>query len=134
MASVAYEMAGYKPSYANASTLKKVSKVKDRIETLKQEALSAAELDKDKLLGQFMKVYEMAVKKDNLNVASATLERLAKAAGLWTERTETTQRAQTREQTVEQLEQLDIQDPVVKALVDALKRPGDVHKEGEKTQ
>lgn len=92
MAAHAYRLAGYKAkgdaAYVSACQILGNRKVKERLEELEKEAIDAAELTKDKIMGQFLDVLSKAKGANNWNVASATLERIAKFAGLWTDKHE----------------------------------------------
>ena len=78
IAAVAYRNAGYEAkgetAYSCAFQVMRSKRVKDRIRELKAQAIDAAELTKDRLLGASWDLYLLAIEQGNLSVAGVMLE------------------------------------------------------------
>lgn len=92
IAGEAYRRAGYRSTgeaiYFNASRLKAMDKVKSRIEELTDQAIDAADLTKDKLLGRAVEIMNRAKEQGNVGAEGQMLERLLKVTGAWVEKRE----------------------------------------------
>jgi phage terminase small subunit len=87
-ASTAYALAGYKPSDANASTLRGNQKVKERLAELQAEAAQTNSYSVEKIIAMIIEDRNFARKNGQAAAAGSATERLAKVLGLWVDRKE----------------------------------------------
>lgn len=79
----AYQIAGYAPNRGNASTLKSNQSVEERVTELLNRSAAKAETTVERLLEAGWGLFDAAKGKEDFGAASATMERIAKIAGLW---------------------------------------------------
>lgn len=82
-ADAAYEAAGYKPSRAHASRLAANGSIRARVAELQARAAAGVVVTTASLIELGLKIIDEARKAKDFGPASATLERVAKIAGLW---------------------------------------------------
>lgn len=85
IAAVAYRKAGYECTgeavYSTAHAIRRNPKVKERIEELEAQAIKAADLTKDRLLGWLVDIAKRAKEKGDLSAEGANVQRLAQMTG-----------------------------------------------------
>jgi predicted DNA-binding protein len=87
-ASTAYKLAGYRPSDANASTLRGNQKVKERLAELQAEAAQTNSYSVEKIIAMIIEDRSFARENGQAAAAGAATERLAKVLGMWVDRKE----------------------------------------------
>lgn len=79
----AYQIAGYKANRHNAATLGREQHISTRVAEIVERGAVKAETTVERLLEAGWGLFDAAKGKEDFGAASATMERIAKIAGLW---------------------------------------------------
>jgi hypothetical protein len=87
-ASRAYEEAGYRNNDGNSGRLNRNEQIRQRVSELQKESAMANKISRDDIVNKLLANIEDATEAKQHAAAGASIERLAKLLGMWTDRQE----------------------------------------------